>query len=314
MKAPVAVTGASGFVGRAVVRRLVETGWPVRVLVRRRAPGLEHAAVVPVQGSLEDEASLQRLVAGATAVVHCAGVVAAPSAAAFSEVNVLGSARLFAAAAGAATRPRILLLSSLAAREPRLSAYAHSKGAAEKILWQIVDQGIEACALRPPAVYGPGDQATLPIFRQLRGGLLFVPAVTDARFSLLYVHDLADAVAYLLATAAWRPSALELDDGQEGGYRWADLAEIAGRQLGRRVRTIAIPRSILWPLAAIGGLGGAALGRAPRLSPGKLRELFHGDWVARPSQPSPLQGWSPRTTFARGFEQTLAWYRQQGWL
>lgn len=314
LKAPVAVTGASGFVGRAVVRRLVGSGGAVRILLRRPAPALEDAAVVPVQGSLEDEAALERLVAGAAAVVHCAGLVAAPGAAAFSEVNVLGSARLFAVAARAAPPPRILLLSSLAAREPRLSAYARSKRAAEESLWQTADQGIEACALRPPAVYGPGDRATLPIFRQLRRGLLFVPAVTDARFSLLYVHDLADAIAHLLATGTWHRSVLELDDGREGGYRWADLAEIAGRQLGRRVRTIALSRPILWPVAALAGLGGAALGRAPRLSPGKLRELFHDDWVARPTRPSPLQGWSPRTTFAAGFEQTLAWYRQEGWL
>ena len=314
MKAPVAVTGASGFIGRAVVRRLVETGWPVRVLVRRRAPDLERASVVPVQGSLEEEPALQRLVAGAAAVVHCAGLVAAPRAAAFSQVNVVGSARLFAAAADAPSRPRILLLSSLAAREPRLSAYAHSKRAAEEALWNVADQGVEACALRPPAVYGPGDRATLPIFRQLRGGILFMPAVANARFSLLYVHDLADAVAHLLATPMWPRCTLELDDGQEGGYRWVDLAEIAGRQLGHRVRTVAIPRSMLWPVAAIVGLGGAAVGRAPRLSPGKLRELFHGDWVARASRGSPLQGWTPRTTFEMGLEQTMAWYRQQQWL
>ena len=150
MKAPVAVTGASGFVGRAVVRRLLETGWPVRVLVRRRPADLEGA--VPVHGSLEDEAALQHLVEGASAVVHCAGLVAAPSAAAFAQVNVLGSARLFAAAAGTATRPRILLVSSLAAREPRLSAYAHSKRAAELLLWPVAEQGIEACAVWPPAV------------------------------------------------------------------------------------------------------------------------------------------------------------------
>jgi nucleoside-diphosphate-sugar epimerase len=314
MRAPVAVTGATGFIGRAVVQRLVAAGWLVRVLVRSHRSSLEDVAVVPVQGSLEDEASLQHLVAGAAAVVHCAGLVAAPRAAIFTQVNVLGSARLFAAAAGAATRPRILLLSSLAAREPQLSAYAHSKRAGEEILWRIADQRVEACALRPPAVYGPGDQATLPIFRQLRGGILFAPAVTDARFSLLYVDDLADAVAYLLATPLWRPSALELDDGQEGGYRWTDLAEIAGRQLHRRVHTFAVPQSVLWPVAAMGGLGGAALGRAPRLSPGKLRELFHGDWVARPSPQSLLQGWLPRTTFERGFKQTMAWYRQQQWL
>jgi 2-alkyl-3-oxoalkanoate reductase len=314
MTAPVAVTGGSGFIGRAVVCRLVEAGWPVRALSRRPSADFEHPGVVAVQGSLEDEAALQQLVAGVAAVVHCAGLVAAVNAAAFRQVNVAGALRLFEAAAAAPSRPRVLLLSSLAAREPGLSGYARSKLDGEEALWRIAAQGIEACALRPPAVYGPGDRATLPIFRQLRSGLLLIPAVTDARFSLLYVHDLADAVAHLLETPGWRSCVLELDDGRQGAYRWSDLAEIAGRQLGRRVRILALPRAALWPAAAIGGLAGAALRRAPPLSLGKLRELFHADWVVRSSPGSPLQGWSPRTTFEKGFEETMAWYRQRQWL
>ncbi len=107
----------------------------------------------------------------------------------------------------------------------------------------------------------------------------------------------------------WRPDAIELDDGREGGYRWRDLAEIAGRQRGRPVRTIALPWALLWPAAAGLALGGAALRRAPRLSPGKLRELFHADWVARPPTGPALQGWAPRTTFEEGFALTMAWYR-----
>jgi nucleoside-diphosphate-sugar epimerase len=314
MTAPVAVTGASGFVGRAVVRRLVEAGRSVRVLTRRPDPDLERIGLETVQGSLENESALCRLVAGAGAVVHCAGVIAAPRAAIFSQVNALGATRLFAAAASAATRPRILLLSSLAAREPGLSAYAHSKRAGEEALWRTARGNIEGCVLRPPAVYGPGDRATLPIFRQLRSGLLLVPAAKNARFSLLYVQDLANAVEHLLGAPDWGASVLELDDGYPGGYCWADLAEIAGRQLGRRVRTIAVPRAVLWPVAAVDGLAGAALRRAPRVSLGKLRELLHADWLVRPSAGPPLQGWSPRTTFAEGFEETLAWYRQRGWL
>ena len=96
--------------------------------------------------------------------------------------------------------------------------------------------------------------------------------------------DLADAVAYLLATAVWRPSVLELDDGLEGGYRWADLAEIAGRQLRRRVRTVAIPRSMLWPAAAVAGARGVrhwvARPGCPRAS---YASCSIADWVARPS-------------------------------
>lgn len=312
MTLPVAVTGGSGFIGREVVRCLLAEGFAVRALMRRRIPELERCGVTVVRGSLESDAALRELVADVAAVVHCAGAVAAPSATAFSDVNARGSARLVAAVTATPRPARVLLLSSLAAREPEVSPYARSKREAEEVVRRCAAEGLEVSILRPPAVYGPGDRATLPIFRQLRSGRLLVPAVSAARFSLLYVSDLAGAIIWLLGAPAWSGEVLELDDGRVGGYRWRDLAEIAGRQLGRPVRTIPLPWSLLWPAAAVAALGGAALGRALPLSPGKLRELFHADWVARPR--SALPGWAPRTTFEDGFAQTMAWYRQQGWL
>jgi nucleoside-diphosphate-sugar epimerase len=314
MKAPVAVTGGSGFIGREVIARLIQRGWPVRALVRHPRSDLDRAGVVAIRGSLENAPALQQLVAGAAAVVHCAGAVRAPTAAAFRLVNAIGSARLIAAAAAAAARPRFLLLSSLAAREPALSAYAESKRLGEDKVRRGAGQGIEFCILRPPPVYGPGDRATLPVFRQLRKGLLFVPAVAEARFSLIYIDDLAEMIVRLLEAPGWDGATFELDDGREGGYRWQDLAEIAGRQLGRRVRTIAVPLPILWPAAALGQAAGAALGWSPRLSLGKLRELSHVDWVCRAAAPQSLAGWSARTTFESGFARTLAWYERNGWL
>jgi nucleoside-diphosphate-sugar epimerase len=314
MIGPVAVTGGTGFIGREIIRRLVERGWPVRALTRRNDPGLEEAGVVTVRGALEDEAALARLVEDVTAVVHCAGAIAAPRPAAFRLVNAVGAAAAMVAAAAAASRPRFLLLSSLAAREPVLSPYADSKRLGEEHVRRLAGERIELCILRPPAVYGPRDRATLPIFRQLKHGLLFVPAMPNARFSLIYVDDLAELVIQLLVTAEWDGRVLEPDDGRAGGYRWRDLAEIAGRQLGRRVRTIALPRSMLWPAAAIGQTAGATLGRSPRLSLGKLRELFHPDWVCRAAPRPLLPDWSARTTFENGFARTMAWYERHRWL
>jgi nucleoside-diphosphate-sugar epimerase len=314
MKAPVAVTGGTGFIGREVIARLVRDGWPVRALSRRRSPDLERAGVKVIQGSLDDEPALQQLVSGAGTVVHCAGAVRAPSASTYRRVNELGSARLVDAASAAASPPRFLLISSLAAREPGTSPYAGSKRLGEDAVRQRAGRAVDLCILRPPAVYGPGDRGALPIFRQLRRGLLFVPAVGSARFSLLYVADLAEMVVRLLQKPSWGGSTLEPDDGRESGYRWRDLAEIAGRQLGRRVRIVAVPRQVLWPAAAISEAAGAVLRRPPRLSRGKLRELFHADWVSRAVPDGCLATGAPRTTFESGFPQTLAWYEQNQWL
>jgi nucleoside-diphosphate-sugar epimerase len=314
MRGPVAVTGGTGFIGRAVIHRLVEDGWLVRALTRRGDPDLEAAGVTTIGGALEDKEALARLVEEATAVVHCAGAIAAPDRRKFRLVNAVGAARLMALAASTRSRPRFLLLSSLAAREPALSPYAESKHLGEDLVRRAADDRIEFCILRPPAVYGPRDRATLPVFRQLKRGLLLAPATPNARFSLIYVDDLAALVIQLLETAAWGGRVLEPDDGRAGGYRWRDLAEIAGRQLGQRVRTLSIPRSILWPAAAIAQAMGATLGRPPLLSTGKLRELFHGDWVCRSGSSPSLSSWSASTTFESGFARTMSWYERQQWL
>src|SRR5690606_32228931 len=151
----------------------------------RRAGALDPTpGVEPISGDLGSDTALAALVQGVDVVVHCGGLVAARSAAEFHRVNAEGTARLLRAAA-AAGRPRFLLISSLAAREPQLSPYAVSKRQAEEILRRQAG-GLAWQALRPPVVYGPGDRATLPLFRQFDRGLVLHPS-GNGRFSMLYV-------------------------------------------------------------------------------------------------------------------------------
>jgi uncharacterized protein YbjT (DUF2867 family) len=164
MAAIVALTGASGFLGRTFTKHLLASGWQVRALVRRPAPDLEDMGAIPIAGAMEQRDSLERLVEGADAVVHCAGLLKARHKGEFTAVNVEGTARLAEAAAGCPRPPRFLLLSSLAAREPTISPYAASKRGAEETLARCAGP-LEHCSLRPPGVYGPGDRATLPLFR-----------------------------------------------------------------------------------------------------------------------------------------------------
>jgi nucleoside-diphosphate-sugar epimerase len=203
-------------------------------------------------------------------------------------------------------------MSSLAAREPTLSPYAASKRMAEDAVREALAGKADFAIVRPPAVYGPGDRATLPIFRQIRKGLLFVPAA-KARFSLLYVDDLAEIVAQLLEQPRWDGLVIEPDDGS-GGYSWVDLARIASGHLDRRVRTVPVPWLALWPPAAVAQIVGLATRRSPMLTLGKLRELYHADWVCRGTEATPLLAGVRRVNFDNGFAPTLAWYMQRKWL
>jgi nucleoside-diphosphate-sugar epimerase len=312
MKGLVAVTGGTGFIGRRLVRQLVEDGWRVRALARRPDAGLVDTGAELVRGTLGDDASLRALVESANAVVHCAGAIRAASHEAFVRINRDGTARVAQAVVAQRRPPRLLLMSSLAARAPQLSSYAASKRMGEDAARQMLDGRAEFCIVRPPAVYGPGDRATLPIFRQIQRGLLLIPKA-DARFSLLYVEDLAEIVLRLLDAPPWQGQVLEPDDGR-GGYCWPDLARIAGDHLDRRVRTLPVPWLAMWLPAAIAQLMGAVSRRAPMITLGKLRELYHADWVCQGTSGTLLAAAPPRVAFDNGFATTLAWYKQRGWL
>lgn len=310
----VALTGASGFVGGHVLDGLVAAGCRVRALARRPDPSLAaRPGVEPVLGSLGDAAGIEVLVRGADAVVHVAGAIHAPDRAAFLAANAAGAARVAEAAARAGC-PLLVHVSSLAARAPGLSAYAESKALGEQEALRRGDR-LRVAVVRPPAVYGPGDRATLPLLRGLARGWLAAPAAPrHARFSLLHARDLAALVVRLIDAHLASGTVVEPDDGTDGGYGWADLARLASDALGRKVRLVRVPRPALELLARLAERRAASVGTPPPVSRAKVAELFHPDWVCRRGTLAGLDGWRPEVGFARGLPATLCWYRQAGWL
>ncbi len=275
----------------------------MRILARSpaRAQHLIHQGASLITGDLDDAVALQQLVAASAAVIHVAGAVRGASRPDFDHINVTGTANVLAAVAAQASPPRLLLLSSLAAREPGLSWYAASKRAAEDLLAQRPD--LDWVILRPPAVYGPGDREMRPVFRTMARGIAPVPGDAGARISLLHVRDLVAACLACLETAATRGQTLTPCDGRVGGYDWRDMADLAARVWGRRVRLWQVPRWLLDSAAWI-NLGSARLtGRAPMLTPPKLRELRHRDWVADNTAISRVTGWRPEIDLRQGLEQ-----------
>lgn len=304
MVSVVALTGATGFIGGTLCQPLTRAGWRVRSLARRVPQTPAASGIEWIPGDLENPMALSRLVAGAEAVVHCAGAVRGQSAEIFERVNLNGSRRLLQAARAQSRCKRFLLMSTLAARVPNLSWYAESKRLAEDAVQQEAG-AIAVTIFRPTAVYGPGDRELKPLFRLLRSGLLPVPADVSTQLTLLHVQDLVTAVLRWLDSTASITGTFELHDGKPGGYAWQTIAEIASRAHGRPVRMLNLPRSGLDVWAHI-NLGLAQLfGYQPMLTPGKLRELRHPDWICDNSALTMALGWQPRIDLECAFREGL---------
>lgn len=311
MTTPVAVTGATGFIGGAICKNLVAAGYQVRALVRNSASTakLEQCGVELCNGSLEDIASLDRLVADAAAVIHCAGAVRGATLEAFERINVTGSMHLLDRLHAQVNPPAILVLSSLAAREPQLSFYAASKFKLETLLQQRAGN-LRWLALRPPAVYGPGDRELLPLFRLMAKGVAPLPGSPDARFSMVFVEDLAAAVLAWLETDQSCRGVFSIDDGRPGGYNWHDVTATVAGLCRRRVRLLPVPLGLFNLPARLNRLGGQLFGYAPMLTPEKLNELRHPNWVCDSEALTAALGWQPKIQLEEGLRRTPGWCRR----
>jgi 2-alkyl-3-oxoalkanoate reductase len=270
---------------------------------RLLGPGVEI-----VSGDLAAPAALDSLTRDAHAVLHIAGAVRGASREDFDTVNVDGSANLLAAIERTAPHARLLFFSSLAAREPALSHYAGSKHRAERLLLARA-AGRVLTILRPPVVYGPGDREMLPVFRFMaRSGLAPCAGDASARLSLIFVDDLARAALAWLDAPAPPMATFTLHDGRDDGYDWAALCAIVGAACGRRIRAWEIPHAPLDLLARANRGLGRLLGRAPMLTPEKLRELRHPDWVCDNAAISSALDWQPRVQLAEGLRLTPGWH------
>lgn len=280
---------------------LMQAGKQVRALARNpeRAQAQLAEGVEIVAGDLANRASLDSLLQGADVVIHCAGAVRGSSQLQFDQTNVVGTDALLQAMSASENPPRLILLSSLAAREPGLSWYANSKYRSEQLL-RTSGSGLAWIIVRPPPVYGPGDKEMLPVFRAMSRGLTPVPGEKSARISLIHVRDLVAALLACLESADMPSTDYSLCDGHAGGYDWTEMAALVEQVWQRRVRLLPIPRWLLNGFAAINLTLARMLGYAPMLTPAKLRELRHRDWVVDNDKIQAEIDWQPQIQLQQG--------------
>jgi uncharacterized protein YbjT (DUF2867 family) len=300
----VALTGATGFVGKATLAALDRAGYAVRALARKVPEGA--SGVEWVQGDLADRTALARLVQGAEAVIHVAGLTTARDPAEFEAANVAGTLAVVEAATTAGV-PRFVLVSSLSAREPQLSAYGASKERAERL---VRASGLDWTIVRPPGVYGPWDVDYLEMFKLAKRGV--VPVPPPGRSSLIHVQDLAELLVALVPTGeSVTHQMFEPDDGHKGGWTHRELARVIGWTVGRRPWVVHLSPRLLNTAARADRL--VRRSRA-RLTADRVGYMCHPDWIARAEFAVPEGVWRPRIPTREGLKATARWYRDKGWL
>ncbi len=327
MSGTVLVTGATGFVGSAIVRALLARGLSVRVLAR---PGsdrrnVRHLQVDLVEGSLEDEASLRRAVTGCASLIHAAADyrIWVPDAAAMLRANVDGTRTLMRAALDAGVG-RIVYTSSVAtlghaeggsADEETPSAladmvgpYKRSKFLAEaEVRRMAVEDGLPVVIVNPSTPVGPGDVKPTPTGRMIvEAASGRMPAYVDTGLNIVHVEDVAQG--HLLALDKGRVGERYILGGEN--LSLADiLAEIA-RLTGRQPPKVRLPRLPLFPLAVVAELWARLAGGEPFVTIDGLRMARWHMFFSSAKAEREL-GYSHRSAH-QALAAAVTWFREIG--
>ena len=310
----VLVTGANGFVGRAVCRRLQSAGCQCVAAVRDETVDIQ-ADEIRYVGDLSGESEMDQQVAGVDAIVHLAARVhvmderSGDPATAYDRINVEATRRLAEAALRQGIK-RFVFLSSIKvngeetpqapfsekdAPNPQ-DPYGRSKHEAEKCLRDLAAlQGLEPVILRVPLVYGPGVKANFLSLLKLCDTAMPLPlgAITENRRSLIFVENLADAIATSVMHSEAAGRTFLVSDGTP--VSTASLAVAIRAAFGRPAGLIPVPVGILRMFFSILGKSAAA----DRLT----GSLAVDDRLIRETL-----GWRPPATFQDGLAATADWY------
>lgn len=324
------VTGATGFLGSAVVRRALARGLTVRVLAREGSPrrNVEQLPVRVVTGDMRDAAAMVRAVSGVRHVFHVAADYRlwAPRPEEIVEANTVGTAAVMDAAQQCGVE-RVIYTSSVAtlrvagatapvAEEAQMPAgeaiggYKRSKVLAEQlVLRRVAEQGLPAVVVMPSTPIGPRDLRPTPTGRiVIEAASGRMPGFVDTGLNLVHVDDVAEG--HFLALERGVVGQRYILGGQDVSLQHM-LAEIAALS-GRRAPTLRVPRWPLYPLAHVAEAVARRTGREPfvtvdGLNMSRYRMYFSSDKARREL------GYAPRP-YQDGLRDALAWFREAGYL
>jgi dihydroflavonol-4-reductase len=321
------VTGGTGFIGTHLVEKLSASGCAVRCLVRRKVRKRSMpAGVETVYGDLDGGEGLAEALRGVDIVIHLAGATKALAPNDYYAGNAratrtLVNALLVNALEG---RPvRLVHVSSLAAIGPSLDGqpvgedtrpqplthYGKSKLEAELLVRELLPGAV---IVRPPVVYGPRDTDVFQVLKSVSRGLMLQIAGGERWFSAIYVKDLVEGL--IAASGSSRAEGRTYFLGHAKPASWTQLGAVAGRIMGRDPRVLRVPVAV----ANAAGFGAEVWSRITRrpgiVSREKMAEAQCMSWTCDSGRAAAELGFQAATSLEEGLAETLAWYKEAGWL
>jgi nucleoside-diphosphate-sugar epimerase len=322
----VLVTGANGFLGACLTRKLVGFAEHIRCLVRKTSatPDLTGLPVELMYGDVVNPVSLRSAVEDCEVVFHLAGIRRAPSRELFFRVNAEGTRNLCQAMSETKQRQRLVLCSSLAASGPSTLErprreedplrpqewYGESKAEAERIAFSFAN-ALEIAVARPCRILGPADRENLVFFNLVKKGLRLSVPGGPRPLSMVDVDDVASFLI-LLATRSEAPG--EAFFVADGSTTLEELQDCVAQALGRKTRRVSVHPRILRVLGALADGASRISGRHLPLNRKLVRQLLAPAWTCSGEKAERILGYRPRWLIPDSVRRTVAWYVERGWI
>lgn len=336
MKKKILITGASGFVGSFLVEEALERGMEVWAAVRPTSSQQwlsdERINILPLHFADEEmlrKEVLQHMEANGqfNYVIHAAGATKARTREDFFKSNALVTRNLAKVLTETgALQGRMVFMSSLSIMgaihekdgkplceedvpQPN-TAYAESKIAAEKELENI--PGLDYIILRPTGIYGPREKDYFLMAKSIGQHVDFAVGYKPQVITFIYVRDVVQA-AFLALEKGERGKAYFLSDGAE--YSSRDFSDLLQKRMGvRGVVHICAPLWVLRIVCAISGKMAQMRGKLTTLNLDKYHILCQRNWRCDINPAKKELGFSPQWQLERGVDETVGWYKDNGWL
>jgi nucleoside-diphosphate-sugar epimerase len=313
------VTGGTGFIGRALVKRLIKEGYQVRLTTRRNPEDvkIENAEVIKV--SFNDVESLKKAVEGCSGVFHLAALISGCSREEFEKANVKSTENVVSAVNAQEKKPEFFIYSSSLAsggpsqnpemprteqmKDEPVSNYGRTKLAAETFVKQL-DGSIKWTILRPPIVYGKNDAGISKVARWVKRGFMVNMCAGDVFFNFIYLGDLIEVMITAIKNPATKGQTYFVCENKH--YPWMFFIDSIAKSMGKK-------RPIMLTLSPgkMKMLGKAyqwiskMIGTEPVFNEDKAVEACAGNWIASSKKWEKDTDWKGWTPLVEGLKETF---------